>query len=955
MTGDYGSGYGSAIHTQSLTTSFINTGNINLSTDFNNKSTIKLKITASNSSLRNLRIDDLILSGTASSSNSITTGTVSSTPFCINATNGISGTVAYTSTGTYSGATFTAYLSDATGSFTLPTNIGTASVTGTDPSGNINITIPAGTPSGTGYKIRIDCNTPAVTGTTSLAFEIVNGANNVSNPTATPNDKQVMLTWTNPTGCYDEIMVIAKTSTITGTPSGDGTAYSHNLNYGTGTPFDGGYVVYKGVVSPETITSLTNGTNYYFKFFTRKGTDWSTGIEINSTPNLNTDVFRTKATGNWNSTSTWESSPDGTTFVNATTTPGPNNTVYVQSGHTVTLTQNESCNDLHISTGTTSATNGSEGVVALTSYTLQIYGKLRCYYSSVGDVPGTTTNSVGTGPITKSSGSNGRIKFVGVSRNILNSGEWAASNTGSTSTFGIEIALNSGETATMQTSIKASTWIISSGILNTGDNRIAVDIGGTTGSDVIINAGATVISSAYGSGTSAVVSRTGSSVGGVFTLNGTLILLGNAPTIGMSTINLNGSVEYGLEGDQTFLTAIYSGASPNVYNNLIISGSSTKSLIGNTTVNGVLTLTSGKLVTASDKKLILGTSATITGGSSTSFIDGPLDLNTNSTDQKTVHVGSGTNYRTVGVKPETADATTYSIQFNNFAYSDTVTFTAPLVKVSTREHYIISRTSGIANAKVTISWDSLAGITNLGNLQVGRWNSSSWVDAGRTSFTGNERNGTITSGIISSFSPFAIASTSDQPLPVHLSSFTSSASRRNINLNWTTATENNNSGFDVERKGMNESNWMKAGYVQGSGNSNSTKNYSFTDRGLQTGKYQYRLKQIDFNGNYEYFDLNGYVEVGVPNKYDISQNYPNPFNPVTKIDYDLPFDSKVSLRIYDVTGREVKSLFSGDMKAGYYTQMFDASSLSSGIYFYRIAANSLSGNFVMTKKMALIK
>ncbi len=207
---------------------------------------------------------------------------------------------------------------------------------------------------------------------------------------------------------------------------------------------------------------------------------------------------------------------------------------------------------------------------------------------------------------------------------------------------------------------------------------------------------------------------------------------------------------------------------------------------------------------------------------------------------------------------------------------------------------------------------------------------------------------------VSSFSEFVMSS-NDAPLPVTLSSFNSIPSKNNITLNWSTSSEANNSGFDVERKGTNESNWMKAGYVQGSGNSNSTKNYSFTDRGLQTGKYQYRLKQIDFNGNYEYFDLNGYVEVGVPNKYDISQNYPNPFNPVTKIDYDLPFDSKVSLRIYDVTGREVKSLFSGDVKAGYYTQMFDASSLSSGIYFYRITANSLSGNFVMTKKMALIK
>jgi hypothetical protein len=378
-------------------------------------------------------------------------------------------------------------------------------------------------------------------------------------------------------------------------------------------------------------------------------------------------------------------------------------------------------------------------------------------------------------------------------------------------------------------------------------------------------------------------------------------------------------------------------------------------LTDNTTIKGNLTLTSGKLVTASDKKLIFGTDATITGGSSTSSIDGPVDLNTNSTDIKTLHIGNGTDYRTVGITPTTTDATTYSIEFKNTSYSDTVTFTSPLVKVSTREHYIINRPSGSANAYITISWDSLAGITNLANLRVGHWNSSSWEDAGRTGFTGDEKNGTITSGIVSSFSPFAIASTSDQPLPVILSGLTSSVSKRDILLRWSTSSEANNSGFDVERKVMNESNWMKAGYVQGSGNSNSTKNYSFTDRGLQTGKYQYRLKQIDFNGNYEYFDLNGYVEVGVPNKYDISQNYPNPFNPVTKIDYDLPYDSKVSLRIYDVTGREVKNLFSGVLKAGYYTQVFDASSLSSGVYFYRVVMSSGKVDFVQSKKMVVVK
>jgi hypothetical protein len=233
-----------------------------------------------------LRLDDISVTSSPSSSNSITTGSVSTPPFCINSTTSASGTVAYTATGTYTSSTFTAYLSDASGSFASPTAIGNATVTGTNPSGSINITIPAGTASGTGYKIRINSDSPAVTGTESTNFEIVNGANNVSSTTANPNDQQVALSWVNPSACYDEIMIVAKQgSAVSGTPSGDGSLYSANLSFGSGTPFDGGYVVYKGTTSPQTVTNLTNGQEYFFTFFTRKGTDWSSGVTVSSTPN----------------------------------------------------------------------------------------------------------------------------------------------------------------------------------------------------------------------------------------------------------------------------------------------------------------------------------------------------------------------------------------------------------------------------------------------------------------------------------------------------------------------------------------------------------------------------------------------------------------------------------------------------------------------------------------------
>lgn len=195
----------------------------------------------------------------------------------------------------------------------------------------------------------------------------------------------------------------------------------------------------------------------------------------------------------------------------------------------------------------------------------------------------------------------------------------------------------------------------------------------------------------------------------------------------------------------------------------------------------------------------------------------------------------------------------------------------------------------------------------------------------------------------------------DNPLPVELSSFISNVNGRNVKLIWVTASEQNNTGFDIERKTVSGT-WAKISFVQGKGTVSIPSNYSFEDRNLNTGRYNYRLKQIDNNGNFEYHNLNTVLEVGLPAKFLLSQNYPNPFNPVTKIDYQLPADGKVSIRIYDMTGREVKTLLKNEQRsAGYYTIDFNGSSMSSGIYFYRFIAESNGKQTVMTKKLMLIK
>ncbi len=191
------------------------------------------------------------------------------------------------------------------------------------------------------------------------------------------------------------------------------------------------------------------------------------------------------------------------------------------------------------------------------------------------------------------------------------------------------------------------------------------------------------------------------------------------------------------------------------------------------------------------------------------------------------------------------------------------------------------------------------------------------------------------------------------PLPVELSSFYANVIGSKVLLDWETATENNNYGFDIERKikdALNTERWINIGFVTGNGNSNSPVHYNFIDQDVQAGKYLYRLKQIDFNGTYEY---SKYIEIEVasPDKFVLNQNYPNPFNPSTKISYSISERSNASLKIFNLLGSQVVELFNGEIEAGSYDINFNAINLPSGIYFYRLQA----GNYVETKKMILLK
>jgi hypothetical protein len=255
-------------------------------------------------------------------------------------------------------------------------------------------------------------------------------------------------------------------------------------------------------------------------------------------------------------------------------------------------------------------------------------------------------------------------------------------------------------------------------------------------------------------------------------------------------------------------------------------------------------------------------------------------------------------------------------------------------------------------------------ITNYAHLRIlkrANGSGNNWTAAGtHLDATGSNSDPIMRRTGLSGFSQFGMGGSLldgnplEGPLPVELTSFTSNVISRNVKLNWVTASELNNAGFEILRSTQND-NWTKIGYVTGNGTKTTPTSYTFEDKKLNTGKYNYRLKQIDYNGNFEYFNLAGEVEIGVPKKFDISQNYPNPFNPTTKIDFDLPYDSRVSIRLYDMNGREVMTLVNEQRPAGYYTVQMNGNNLSSGMYFYRIIADGDGQKFVMTKKSVLIK
>lgn len=462
------------------------------------------------------------------------------------------------------------------------------------------------------------------------------------------------------------------------------------------------------------------------------------------------------------------------------------------------------------------------------------------------------------------------------------------------------------------------------------------------------------------------------------TLNGTIyfwnyllsgagnFILNNGATIGIG--NTGGLTSSGLLGNiQNTGTRIYSTSANYIYNGSIAqeTGNGLPSQVNNLTfentagfvltspvnVNGMLSLRSGIIDIANNN-------ITVNSGGS---ISGPMGDFTSASYFKTT--GTGTLKLFAGPAEITfpvGNGSYTPVTIRNSGTNDYICIRVqnsidnPVVNdhIVNKQWVISEDTPGGNNITAAFTWnpvDESINFDRMSNIYIGNWTGIAW----ETYYAGYGYNGPGPYTVIASEQNLLGNYVIGNPgaLPVELVYFNTLVKQNDIILKWKTASEINNTGFEIYRKKTGQGDWVKTGFIAGRGTSNTETEYLFTDSKLETGQYNYRLKQIDVNGNYEFFNLNSPVSIDKPQKYELLQNYPNPFNPVTKIDYYISQKSFVEIIIYDMLGKEVASPVKEIKEAGYYTADFNGSFLASGIYFYRLKAC----NFTEIKKMILMK
>ena len=397
-----------------------------------------------------------------------------------------------------------------------------------------------------------------------------------------------------------------------------------------------------------------------------------------------------------------------------------------------------------------------------------------------------------------------------------------------------------------------------------------------------------------------------------------------------------------------------------VYNNLTINGSGiVVTLTGGVTVNGILTLTNGTILPGAGY-LMLGANATVSGGNSTSYVNGTMMVTwpTSAGEvEKVFPIGKGTKYRPMNVK--LAAPASQVLRGEVFFGDCGGTPGAGLAAISQYLYFRCEvRAGSVDSSLVRLGYYDEDSVKDSKTIRIGRCVTPNGVydniGSGGMGFPFAGAPGDVDGlyHVLANPVEFLIHATTNvvkNPLPVELISFLAIPHRGYIDLSWRTANEVENFGFEIERS-IDRIAFCRVGFVEGHGTTNVSQSYDFRDDNIR-GRASYRLKQIDRNGTFKYSESVEAMATASPTMFAMEQNYPNPSNPSTTIGYTIPTHSHVTLLVFNTLGRKVAELVNGEKDAGSYNVTFDARVLSSGVYLYRIQA----GNFSQTRKLVVIK
>jgi len=669
------------------------------------------------------------------------------------------------------------------------------------------------------------------------------------------------------------------------------------------------------------------------------------------------DWRSTTTGGNWNTTAAWERYSSTGTWeafgIGENIAPGfgyPNTAalgnVSILSGHTITWNAaSVSCGPITVDFGGILNHVASAGTYA----SLTINGSLTIGTTANSNKGLTITGDLivgGTGSITLIAGAtNGNKHTLTIGGNLINNGSITA--TAVSTTFTTKTLFVFNKTGVSSISTTGSPALTAFGNLNinsgtTLDIQTPITIGGALTSVVVVNGSIT----SSGSGSITYSNILGSNF---LTYGGTSGQQTSGPELNSTSASVPSLIVNNTNGIKLGTDAIVRTTLTMNSGNIELNG---KTLTLGTSTTGTLKYTSGFITGAGTFK------RWFSSGLVSSDTAGAFPFGVGSNNRGLVIGGTPTKGGTISVTY--IDANTVSHPFNPSYSENSQTF---VNRYDARWNVAIGDSLTGSDFTIAINGNGIQGIKAISDINVS--GAIGPAPGNYAAPTGTSLSPVVNrTGLTELTLPttYYYSSTINSDLPVELASFSANVKGRQINLSWETKTEINTRQFDIERAKLNGDGssitWINIGVIKAAGTTVSPIMYSYSDKNLQTGIYQYRLKLIDNDGSNKYSKIVE-SEIGMPKNFEMSQNYPNPFNPSTKIEYQLAKDARVILEVYNLTGQKVADLVNQDQYAGYYQVNFGSLSnkLSSGIYIYHIIAKEKTSenSFTSVKKMVLIK